>query len=243
METGRSPDKAIRRGFRTVSIRVAVSGGASPAYGLPVDLTSGVAARTASLCLGANGKLSVMLLCGTAVRGALLLDLALAGRVESAEDSVVIDPAPTGFAPADRLLAAIAVEPERSLDGWMDERRIGLRDVAEANVASGRWERRSGPLGLGRRYTDLRRDETDHDAGSPDDDVASMTPADACVAAVVAAAGLQGPDLWEGGRRADGVVAATGPVAWLADAVVDHVLATGARYRSQGAALGATGPF
>jgi hypothetical protein len=208
-----------------------------------VDLTGGVAARIASLCLNANGKLSVMLLCGTAVRGGLLLDLALAGRVESAEDSVVIDPTPTGFEPADRLLAAIAVEPERSLDEWMDERRIGLRDLAAANVASGRWEHRSGPLGFGRRYTDLRRDETGLDAGRPEADVAAMTPADACVAALVAAAGLQGPDVWAGGRRADDVLPATGPVAWLVDAVVDHVLVTGARYRSQGAALGASGPF
>jgi hypothetical protein len=208
-----------------------------------VDLTGGVAARVASLCLGANGKLSAMLLCGTAVRGGLLLDLARAGRVESAEDSVVVDPTPTGFAPADRLLAAIAVEPERSLDGWMDERRIGLRDVAAANVASGRWELRPGPLGFGRRYTDLRRDDTDRDAGRPDDDAATMAPADACVAVVIAAAGLRGPDVWEGGWRADDLLAATGPVAWLAEAVADHVLVTGARYRSQGSALGTTGPF
>jgi hypothetical protein len=73
------------------------------------------------------------------VRGGLLLDLALAARVESTEDSVVVDPTPTGFAPADRLLAAVAVEPERSLDSWLDERRIGLRDVAEARAAA-RWE-------------------------------------------------------------------------------------------------------
>ena len=212
---------------------------------LIVDLTGGVAARIASLCLNANGKLSVMLLCGTAVRGGLLLDLALAGRVESAEDSVVIDPTPTGFEPADRLLAAIAVEPERSLDEWLDERRIGLRDLAAANVASGRWEHRSGPLGFGLRYTDLHWDETDVDARRPVADVAAMTPADACVAALVAAAGLRGPDLWERGRRADDVLAATGPVAWLAGAVVDHVLLTDARYRSEAGALGAggRGPF
>jgi hypothetical protein len=210
-----------------------------------VDLTNGVAARVSSLCLNANGKLSVMLLCGTAVRGSLLLDLALAGRVESAEDSVVIDPTPTGFQPADRLLAAIAVEPERSLDGWMDERRIGLRDVAEANVAAGRWARRSGPFGFGRRYTDLRPEETELDSSRPDADVAASNPADACVAAVVAAAGLQGPDVWAAGRRADELLAATGPVAWLADAVVDHVLVTGARYRAQAGAMGAgtVGPF
>jgi hypothetical protein len=209
-----------------------------------VDLAGGVAVRIASLCLGDRGRLSEMLLCGTAVRGGLLLDLALAGRVESAEDSVVIDPTPTGFEPADRLLAAIAVEPERSLDGWLDEKRIGLRDVAVANVASGRWALRSGPLGFGRRYTDLRPEETDRDRRrQTDDEVHPWSPVDACVIAVAAAAGLQDLEVWAPGRRPGELLGATGPVAWLAGAVVDHVLVTGARYRSQAGALGASGPF
>jgi hypothetical protein len=209
-----------------------------------VDLSGGVAVRIASLCLNHSGKLSVMLLGGTAVRGGLLLDLGLAGRVESAEDSVVVDPTPTGFEPADRLLAAIAIEPERSLDGWLDEKRIGLRDVAAANVRSGRWGARAGPLGFGRRYTDLRSGDDAGDRGSRTEaEVSALSPADACVAAVAAAAGLRGPDVWAAGRRPDELLAATGPVAWLADAVVDHLLVTGARYRSQAGALGASGPF
>jgi hypothetical protein len=205
-----------------------------------------VAVRIASLCLGDQGRLSGQLLCGTAVRGGLLLDLALAGRVESAEDSIVIDPTPTGFGPADRLLAAIAVEPERSLDGWMDERRIGLRDVADANVASGRWQRRPGPFGFGRRYVDQHPEETERDRlRQPDDDTRPWSRADACVIAVATAAGLQDLELWAAGRRPDELLSATGPVAWLAGAVVDHVLVTGARYRAQAGALGAggIGPF
>jgi hypothetical protein len=218
--------------------------GPAPGANLPgVDLSDGVAARVASLCLGENGRLSEKLLCGTAVRGGLLLDLALAGRVESAEDSVVIDQTPIGFGPADRLLAAIAIEPERSLDGWLDEQRIGLRDVAEANVASGRWASRSGPLGFGRRFSDLRPGATARDrTRQADDETQPWSPADACVIAVAAAAGLQDVEVWAPGRRPDEVLGATGPVAWLAGAVVDHVLVAGARYRSQAAALG-TGGF
>jgi hypothetical protein len=211
-----------------------------------VDLTGGVAARFASLCLDTSGKLSVMLLCGTAVRGGLLLDLALAGRVESAGDSVVIDPVPTGFAPADRLLAAIGVEPERSLDGWMDEKRIGLRDVADANVASGRWAGRPGPLGFGRRYTDLRPDETARDrTWRAEDATQPGSPVDACVIAVAAAAGVQDVEARAAGRRRDEVLRATGSVAWLCTAVVEHVLLTEARYRAEAGALGAgtVGPF
>ena len=203
-----------------------------------MDLSVGVAARIAALCLDEGGHLSPRLLCGTAVRGGLLLDLALAGRVESAEDSIVVDPTPTGFGPADRLLAAIAIEPERSLDGWLDERRIGLRDVAEASVVSGRWElRRSW---FRRRYTDLH---PRHDrALRPADTGQGWAPVDACVAAIACSSDLLDGDR---GRPPDEVVAASGAVAWLCTAVVEHVLLTGARYRSQAGALGAgsVGPF
>jgi hypothetical protein len=211
-----------------------------------MDLSSGVAVRIAALCRSDQGRLSDKLLCGTAVRGGLLLDLALAGRVESAEDSVVVDPTPTGFGPADRLLAAIAVEPERSLDQWMDERRIGLREVADANVASGRWVRRPGRFGFGRRYDDLHLADTERDRRrQADDDTQPWSRADACVIAVAIAAGLQDLELWAPGRRPDELLRETGSVAWLAAAVVEHVLVAGARYRAQAGALGAggLGPF
>ena len=70
------------------------------------DLTGGVAVRTSALCLSADGSLGTFSLWDDAARGALLLDLALAGRLESLEDSIVVDAEPTGFPPADALLAA-----------------------------------------------------------------------------------------------------------------------------------------
>jgi hypothetical protein len=62
-----------------------------------VDLTGGVAVRVSALCLDSRGRLADRLLCGTAVRAGLLLDLALAGRLESEDDSIVVDGTPTGF--------------------------------------------------------------------------------------------------------------------------------------------------
>ena len=208
-----------------------------------MDLGGGVAVRVAALCLDDGGRLSQQLLHGTAVRGGLLLDLALAGRVESDWDSIAVDPTPTGFGPADRLLAAIAVEPERSLDRWLDEKRIGLRDVAAANAAGGRWAARSGPFGLRRRYTDLHAGDTARDRARIDDDgVAPESGADACVTAVGVAAGLGGS---VPARPEDDLLAATGAAAWLAEAVVDHLLVTHERYARQAAALGGgqLGPF
>jgi len=209
-----------------------------------MDLSGAVAVRIAALCLDGGGKLAGRMLCGDAVRGGLLLDLALAQRVESTDESIVVDPTPTGFPPADRLLAAIAVEPERSLDGWLGERRLKLRDVADGAAASGRWELRAGPLGLGRRYTDLRRDETRRDlerpASAPEP---GWTPVDACVTAVAAAAGLLDREGWHPERPGDEVIAATGSVAWLCTAVVDHLLLAFERYARQAGALGQVGPF
>jgi hypothetical protein len=211
-----------------------------------VDLSGGVAVRVAALCLQANGRLVDRALCGDAVRGGLLLDLALARRVESTDESIVVDPSPTGFGPADRLLAAIAVEPERSLDGWLAEKRLRLRDVADGAVTSGRWALRPGPLGLGRRYADLDPAETRRDLRRPASSAgAGWTPADACVTAVAAAGGLLDREVWFPERPADEVIAATGPVAWLCTAVVDHLLLAFERYSRQAGALGGgqLGPF
>jgi len=211
-----------------------------------VDLSSGVAVRVAALCLDPGGKLAGRAICGDAVRGGLLLDLALAQRVESTDDSVVVDPTPTGFGPADRLLAAIAVEPERSLDGWLGEKRIRLRDVADGAAAAGRWQLHTGAFGMGRRYTDLRPEEAQRDLRlRPSATWSDQFPADACVAAVAAASGLLDREAWLADRPADEVIAATGAVAWLCTAVVDHLLLAHERYSRQAGALGAgqLGPF
>ena len=203
------------------------------------DLTDGVAVRVAALGLDGAGRLSDKLLVGVAVRGGLLLDLALAGRVESDVDSVVVDPTPTGFAPADGLLAAISVERERSLDGWLDERRIGLRDVVEANAASGRWERRPGLLGLRARYTDRYPEQTARDvARNAADWPADASPEDACVTVVAGASGLLDPEFHLPADPPPALIAATGPAEWLCSSVVERLRQAHARYRDQAGALG-----
>ncbi|GAA3169921.1 hypothetical protein GCM10010531_23830 [Blastococcus jejuensis] len=198
-----------------------------------------VSIRVAALCLGQNGRLSDRLVCGPAVRGALLLDLALSARVEQTEDSILVDPTPTGFAPADRLLAAIGIEPERSLDGWLDERRIGLRDVADGAVRAGRWSQGRGALGLGRRYVDGDVARTLADlARDPDGEPAGWTPEDAGVTAIAAVAGLRDRELGYAESLAPAVLAATGSAAWLCTAIVDHLRVLTARYAAEAAGLG-----
>ena len=205
----------------------------------PADsgLAGGVAVRVSALCLDRRGRPASLLICSAAVRAGLLLDLALAGRVTQTETSVEIDATPTGFAPADRLLAAVVAEPERSLDSWLDERRLTLADVVAANVASGRWERRR--LAFRRdSYADRAADQTGRDlARSPVTVPGSLSPADACVTTVAAAAGLLDRRSGTPDDPAPDVLAAAGEVRWLAEHVAGHLTATYWRYRSQSSAL------
>lgn len=209
-----------------------------------MHLSAGVAVRASALCLDTSGRLPDRLLSSDAVRAGLLVDLALAGRMTTTEDSVVIDETPTGFAPADRLLTAMAAESERSLDEWLGERRIGLRDVVAANLAAGRWERRAGPFGLRVRYADRHREQTQRDLTRcltdwPED----ASPADACVTALAAAAGLLDRGTGRSQAPPPVVLTATGPAQWLCPTAVEHLLQAHALYRGQADALGHPGPF
>ena len=186
-----------------------------------MDLRGGVAVRLSSLCLDEAGRLRDFVLWDVAIRGALLVDLARAGRLVQDDESITVDGTPTGFAPADRLLAAIAVEPEQSLDWWQDHGGIGMRDLAAANVASGRWLLR--PRLLGRRYEDTstttasdrvaaaRRTAGD---SSPDTD----TDTAAVVVLATACGALRRPE-----PVVDAELAPTGPLRWICEAVTAHL--------------------
>ena len=210
-----------------------------------MDLAGGVAVRVAALCLDDHGRPSQRFAADAAVRAGLLLDLALTGRVESTDDSIVVDETPTGFAPADGLLAAIVVEPERSLDGWLDERRIGLREVADAAVRSGRWElRHRFPHP---RFRDLAAEQTEADAvrdASTGSD--GWSPEDAAVTALALVAGLlrrpAGSVAEAYGETPappvpESVLARAGDVRWLCEAVTDHIAAARANDLAAAAAL------
>ena len=204
-----------------------------------MELDDGIAVRVAALCLEDSGRLRDWLVCGPAVRAGLMVDLALAGRVEQTDVSIVVDPAPIGSDPADRLLAAITVEPERSLDAWLEERRIGLRDVVTTAVATGRWGERRGPFGLGRRYIDRAHERTAVDGRRmPSDDPVGWTPQDAAVTAIAAVAGLL-TDLGYAEPPPSPMVAATGEAAWMCAAVVDRLDVLRARYAAESAGMGA----
>jgi hypothetical protein len=186
------------------------------------DLTRGIAVRLSGHALDDSGKLRDYDIWDVAVRGALLVDLALAGRVAQEEDSVVVDPTPTGFGPADRLLAPIVVEPERPLDWWIDHGGVDLAELVRDNVESGRWEARRTLLG--RRYQVLETTEEDDDV---------------VLAAVELSGDAAGITDRRPGEPAEGPLERTGPVRWLCEAVVEHLVAT--HHRNLGSARAADG--
>ena len=202
------------------------------------DLSSGVAVRLSALCLDRRGRVSGRLLHSDAVRGGLFVDLALAGRIESEEDSIVLDERPTGFEPADRLLAAVASEPERSLDDWLGEQRLGLRDVAAANLASGRWRALRGLPWQRRRFADTVPATTAADLrpgwAAP---VEGGSPQDAAVTALAMAAGLLDREHGWSSPPPESFVAATAPADWLSAVVVDHLRAAAVRYVAEASSM------
>src|SRR3712207_8941143 len=90
--------------------------------------------RLAALALD-RGRLTDDLVTALAVRGTLLVDLALRGRVRETEDAVEFDDPPTGFAPADWLLGQGA----ESLTALLRRGPVDQRDLAAEHVRRGSW--------------------------------------------------------------------------------------------------------
>ncbi|WP_448613324.1 hypothetical protein [Modestobacter sp. URMC 112] len=173
-----------------------------------------VSMRLAALALD-RGRLTDDLVTALAVRGALLVDLTLRGRVTDTDDVVEVDPELSGFAPADRLLA---VEIP-SLTALLRRGAVDQEDLAAEHLRRGTWTRRRS--WLGRRYVDSRADRTraDEEALSSSVDRA-WSPPDAAVAAIGSTLGLLATPR---ALPPEEVLAATGPARWMVELVVEEV--------------------
>jgi Golgi phosphoprotein 3 (GPP34) len=177
------------------------------AYRPGVDLTEGVAARLAGVCVDRGGRLRTFDIWDSAARGALLVDLALAGRLVDEPDRVTVLAEPTGFGPADRVLDAMEVEAERPLPWWIDHAAVRMADVAAACVAAGRWT--EGRTLLRTRYGVPRPD------GPRTGD-----PVGAAVEVLATACGARGH------RPAavdEDALACTGDLRWICATVTEHL--------------------
>jgi hypothetical protein len=178
------------------------------------DWDDSVSLRLAALALD-RGRLTDDLVTALAVRGTLLVDLALRGRVRDTEDAIEFDDPPTGFVPADRLLA----EGAGSLTDLLRRGPVDQRDLAAEHVRRGSWTvRRRLP---GTRYDDGRAERTAADERALEEPQRSAwTPEDAALAAVAGTLGLLATPRERAGEE---LLAHTGPVRWLVDPVVEEV--------------------
>ena len=178
------------------------------------DWDDSVSLRLAALALD-RGRLTDDLVTALAVRGTLLVDLALRGRVRDTEDAIEFDDPPTGFVPADRLLA----EGAGSLTDLLRHGPVDQRDLAAEHVRRGSWTVRRRLLGT--RYDDARPERTTADERALEESQRSAwTPEDAALAAVAGTLGLLATPRERAGEE---LVAHTGPVRWLVDLVVEEV--------------------
>ena len=177
------------------------------------DWDDSVSMRLAALALD-GGRLTDDLVTALAVRGSLLVDLALRGRVRETEDAVEFDDPPTGFPPADRLLAESASLTDLLRGGGVDQ-----QDLAAEHLRRGSWTARRRLLGT--RYVDHRADRTQADEQALEEPAREeRTPQDASLAAIAGTLGLLATPRECAG---EGLLAHTRPVRWLVDLVVEEV--------------------
>jgi hypothetical protein len=181
----------------------------------------GVAARFAALCLDEKGHLSVSDYADLGLRGALLVDLVLAGRVTQTDESVDLDSAPLGDPLADRALNELDVLGGRSLDWWLEHSAIDLGTAAADLVASGAWEQLPRQaLHRGPRFAVRRPDQPAHDGAVLSGLERPGSVEDAAVAAIAAAAGLAGARV---SGPPEELLESTGSAAWACRLVTDFV--------------------
>ena len=177
------------------------------------DWDDSVSMRLAALALD-GGRLTDDLVTALAVRGTLLVDLALRGRVRETEDAVEFDDPPTGFPPADRLLAESA-----SLTDLLRGGGVAQQDLAAEHLRRGSWTARRRLLGT--RYVDHRADRTQADEQALEEPTREeWTPQDASLAAIAGTLDLLATPRE---RAGEGLLAHTEPVRWLVDLVVEEV--------------------
>jgi hypothetical protein len=183
----------------------------------------GVAARFAALCLDEKGHLSESDYVDLGVRGALLVELVLAGRLTQTDESIDLDVTTLGDPLADRALRELDVLDGRSLDWWLEHGVVDLGVAAVDLVHAGAWEQlprhalRHGP-----RFAVRRPDLQAHDAAVLSGLERPGSVEDAAVAAIAASAGLAGARV---SGPPEELVESTGPAAWVCRLVTDFVSA------------------
>jgi hypothetical protein len=107
-----------------------------------------IAVRLAALCARPDRRVSQLRFHDHAVRTALLIDLANRKRLTRYAQETHIDTTPTGFAPADRLLAHIESHPDDTMRGVLSKARVRMLDIADTDRTNRSWRRLGFSFGV-----------------------------------------------------------------------------------------------
>lgn len=181
-----------------------------------------VATRLLRLSLRPDGRLAKSPLLAATVRAALLADLAEHGALTGGATGLELDTTPTGFEPADRLLAGVAAQPDQTLEWWVRRGPNSIRDVVAELLGAGLWIREDGRS----RFWDTEPAGVRADAArlrSVLEGAVADTPSTAVLAVLL---GVTGTDALAGGQHpTDANLAACGSARWLMGDLVDYLLA------------------
>lgn len=173
------------------------------------------------LLLLRNGSLWHNPLVDAVLRGALLIDWALSGRLVETDDDFELDTTPSGNPAADALLGRIAAEPDCPLTGWLRREQPTLAELVEPLVATGvlvptshRWPRKDG-------YRDPRGAELPALRRRLCDVIVENQPGEAELVALAVLAQLVGVLGITASAAGDDVVRQAGGVSWLLMAIRD----------------------
>lgn len=183
-----------------------------------------VATRLVRLCLRQDGTLPRSPLLASTARAALLADLALHDALASSASGLDLDTTATGFMPADNLLAAVAAQPDKSMEWWLRRGTDAVRDTAAELVATRVWTRQL--TGFGRRYRDTDPAGVRSDARWVQqvlDGASADAPGTAVVASLV---GVLGTHDHPGGQYpSESLLDACGTAGWLMGDLIVYLLA------------------
>lgn len=183
-----------------------------------------VATRLVRLSLRRDGSLPRSALLASTVRAAVLADLALHGALTDSPSGLGLDTTPTGFTPADNLLAAVAARPDKNAEWWLRRGTDAIHDTVADLLATGVWTRHL--TGLSHHYRDTDPAGARADARNVHaifHDTRPDTPATAVLVGLVGVLGID--DEPAGQYPTESVLSACGEAEWLMGDLIEYLLA------------------
>ena len=191
-----------------------------------------------------SGKLRHCGVLAEAARGALLIDLARIGLLTEHGGQASVGPTPSGLALADELLHAMAEQPTRSIEIWLQRGVPHLHEFIAELLLDGYWTlERHGIIATHARYTDRDAARYDRLRTTLIDDIEAArtppNPREAALAALVNVTGLgvPSPHLHQ---LPETLRDACGELTWIVNEVVAFLYSAQANVLAAGSVSGVT---